>query len=61
MKAARDDILRPYRSTSATRVDQLTMKSKATVKMGYGFRNTDNPISLMPEPDIRLPWPGKKL
>ena len=64
VRRRRDDILRSISlNISNARVESINNKIKVTVKMGYGFRNTDNLISLLMLrcSDIRpqLPWKQK--
>ena len=64
VRRRRDDILRSISlNISNARVESINNKIKVTVTMGYGFRNTDNLISLLMLrcSDIRpqLPWKQK--
>jgi len=67
VRARRDDILRAVSlGISNARVEAINNKIKVTVRMGYGFRNTDNLIALLMLrcSDIlpQLPWaPPKKM
>lgn len=61
VRRRRDDILRAVSlGISNARVEAINNKIKVTVKMGYGFRNTDNLIALLmlrcSDVKPRLPW-----
>lgn len=64
IRRRRDDILRSISlNISNARVESINNKIKVTVKMGYGFRNTDNLVALLMLrcSDIKpqLPWKQK--
>lgn len=57
----RNDILRAVSlNISNARIESTNNKIKVTVKMGYGFRNTDKPIALLmlrcSDAKPQLPW-----
>ena len=61
VRRRRDDILRAVSlNISNARVESINNKIKVTVKMGYGFRNTDNLIALLmlrcSDAKPQLPW-----
>ena len=61
VRRRRDDILRAVSlNVSNARAESINNKIKVTVKMGYGFRNTDNLIALLmlrcSDAKPRLPW-----
>lgn len=65
VRRRRDDILRAVSlGISNARVEAINNKIKVTVKMGYGFRNTDNLIALLmlrcSDVKPRLPWEEKE-
>jgi transposase len=62
VRARRDDIVRAVAlNISNARVEAINGKIKVTVKMGYGFRNTDNLIALLMLrcSDIKPRLPGR--
>lgn len=61
VRRRRDDILRSISlNISNARVESINNKIKVTVKMGYGFRNTDNLVALLmlrcSDTKPQLPW-----
>lgn len=61
VRRRRDDILRAVSlNISNARVESINNKIKVTVKMGYGFRNTDNLLALLmlrcSDTKPQLPW-----
>ena len=69
VRRRRDDILRAVSlSISNARVESINNKIKVAVRMGYGFRNTDNLIALLmprcsdakPRPPWNQPAPIRK-
>lgn len=61
VRRRREDILRSISlSISNARVESINNKIKVTVKMGYGFRNTDNLVALLmlrcSDTKPQLPW-----
>ena len=61
VRRRRGDILRSISlDISKARVESINNKIKVTVKMGYGFRNTDNLIALLmlrcSDARPQLPW-----
>jgi transposase len=66
IRARRDDVVRSVAlGISNARVEAINNKIKVTIRMGYGFRNTDNLIALLmlkcSDSQPQLPWtPPKK-
>ena len=62
IRTRRDDILTTIRlGYSNARIEAFNNKIKVTIRMAYGFRNTDNPIAMIKlrcsGPPIHLPTP----
>lgn len=62
IRRRRDDILTTIRlGYSNAKIETFNNKIKVTIRMAYGFRNTDNPIAMIKlrcsGPPIHLPTP----